>query len=79
MKFKHLKLWSRIFFALLISIASAFSHGTIEPVALQSTPQLLKAVNQAQLVAQTIEYSNQLPIDGVAVQLSSDSIQKYIG
>lgn len=73
MKYFHQQLWLVILLSIPLSITSAFWYDTAEPIALQSPSQLKKVADKLLLTARTINYSNQLPIDGVTIQLKSNS------
>jgi len=59
--------------SILVSIGSAEIIDTAEPIELQSKPVLQKIGNVNQLSAVTVEYSNALPIDGVAIRFKCET------
>ena len=58
---------------LLISSATAAILGTTQPIKLESTPILVKVGSITQISAKSLDYSNLLPIDGVAIRIQSEA------
>ena len=56
-----------------ISFATAALLGTTEPIKLASTPTLFKVGGINQILAKSADYSDKLPIEGVAIRLQSES------
>ena len=68
----------QILFWLVISVlpispVAAALLETTQPIKLESTPILVKVGSITQISAKSVDYSDKLPIDGVAIRLQSES------